>query len=510
MPRQKETGRHHNSFFKKNKCLLLFISIYIIVSVLLFDPKLFCGGDNAIYIILTESIVSGQGYKDMYLPEEPPHSQYPFGFPLLLSLPLLIFGKNLIVLKSLVLLTGLVSFIFVYLIAKSLFKDKANITMLFYLSLPIPYLYNVRILTEIPFMCFSLGALYFFIRVRKNSEFFYYVSFIFATYAFFIRTAGVSLIIAMMLFLILKKQYKYFVIFLFIFLVFFLPWQIRNAHIPREVNYLAQLLAKDPYQIAVGRANFFDLLMRVLENCTFYSFTILPKMLASIILSRLLAGILGVIFIVLISIGFLKKIRRFSAIELYFILSIMVMLVWPRIWSSERFVLPVLPFFVFYVFGGLLWIAGKIRFEYFVKIVIGILIFTNFVAIILYSRGTIRANMSFLKGDRYAGYHDDWRNYFMIIDWVGENSPSDKIIMARKPEFVYLLSRRKSLTYPITSDHSRVKKAIRRCDYIIIDNFYGAPSAKLWLLPVLEKERENYHLVYKTTTPEFYLLKVLR
>ncbi len=483
--------------------------IYIIVSVLLFDPKLFRGGDNVIYVILTESIVSGQGYKDIYLPEEPPHSRYPCGFPVLLSLPVCIFGTNIIILKMLVLLTGLGSVLFLYLISSSLFRDKVSIIMLLYVSLPIPYLYNVRILTEIPFMCFSFGALYFFIDARRKKGF-YYISFILATYAFFIRTAGISLIMAMMLFLLFKKQYKYLAVFLLVFLAVFLPWHVRNTNIPREVSYVAQVLAKDPYRLNLGSVNFHDILARVWKNFAFYCFIVMPKMLASIILSKLLAGILGVVFAVLTLIGYFKKLKRFSVIEIYFIFSIIVILVWPRIWSSERFLLPVTPFFAFYVFGGLLWLARKIRFEHLTKIVVGALVVTNFIAIILYSRGTIRNNTEYLKGDKYAGYDDDWRNYFEVIAWVGENIPKDKIIMARKPEFVYLLSRRKSLTYPFTTDYNEMKKAIKRCDYIIVDNFYRSESAKHWLLPALQKEPENYRVIIETKPPKFYLLETIQ
>jgi hypothetical protein len=314
----------------------------------------------------------------------------------------------------------------------------------------------------------------------------------------------------MMLVLILRKQYKYFAIFLVIFLAIFLPWQIRNAHISREVSYVVQLLARDPYQIELGRANFFDIVTRVWKNFAFYSLIAIPKMLASIILSKLLTGILGVVFAVLILIGFLNKVKRSSIVEIYVVLSLVVILLWPRIWSSERFILAVIPFLAFYVFGGLVWLARKIRFGHLIKIVVGILVITNFVAIILYSRGTIRNNIEYVKGDKYAGYTDDWRNYFEVIAWVRENIPNDKIIMARKPEFVYLLSRRKSLTYPITSDHSKMKETIKRCDYIIIDNFYRVHSARRWLFPVLKKERENYRAVHKTKVPEFVLLEIIK
>jgi hypothetical protein len=314
----------------------------------------------------------------------------------------------------------------------------------------------------------------------------------------------------MMLLLILRKQYKYSAIFLLIFLAVFLPWQIRNTNIPSEAGYIDQLLAKHPLILELGRANFFDFLVRAWNNFILYAFMLLPKMLASIILSKLIAAILGLIFIILIVTGFLKKTKRFRVIEIYVILSLVIILLWPRIWSSERFLLTIVPFFVFYVFGGLVWFARKIRFEHLMKLVIGILVLTNFVAIVLYSRGMIRANTNYLKGDRYAGYPDDWRNYFEVITWVNENIPDGNIIMARKPEFVYLLSRRKSLTYPITDDHNKVKKAIERCDYIIVDNFYGSNSARRWLIPVLKREQENYRAIHKTKVPEFALLEIIK
>ncbi len=119
---KKKLPRSENIFFDRHKLLLLFLFIYIVLSFFLFDPKLFSGGDNAVYIILAESIVSGEGYKDMYMPDEPPHSQYPFGFPIMLSVPILIFGTNIILLKLLLLLTGLGSVCFMYKIGEYLFR----------------------------------------------------------------------------------------------------------------------------------------------------------------------------------------------------------------------------------------------------------------------------------------------------------------------------------------------------------------------------------------------------
>ncbi len=493
---------------RSQRFLLLFLFIYIILSILLFDPKLFTGGDNAVYIILAESIARGRGYNNIHLPDESPHTKYPFGFPLMLSLLLLLFGSEVIVFKLLVLATGVGSCYFMYRIGQLLFKEKINLIMPFYLSLPIFIIYGVQILSETPFLCFSLGALYFFMRARADRESFYYLSLIFATYAFFIRTAGITLIIGMMGFLLLKKQYKYSVIFILLFIAVSVPWQIRNSNIPSDASYIDLLLAKEPLQIELGRVNLFDILSRLWENFIFYSFTILPKTLLPILHSSVSLSIAGLIFSGIMLIGFLKRIEKWSAIELYFVLSMVILLAWPRRWSSERFLLPILPLLIVYLFFGIRWLSDRVNFKYLFEGLTAILVLVNIVAIILTAKITIRDNIEYFRGDVYAGYEYDWRRYFETIDWVKENVPEDKIIMARKPEFVYLLSGHKSFVYPITTDHNRMRDAIARSDYIIIDNFYVTRPAKRWLFPFLQQEKEKYRLVYQTKNPQFLLMEV--
>ena len=84
---------------ESNKIFILYLGIFILLTVLLFSPRLFVGGDNAQYIALAESIITGKGYRTLYMPEEPPNTHFPPGFPLLLSIPYSIFGKNILLFK---------------------------------------------------------------------------------------------------------------------------------------------------------------------------------------------------------------------------------------------------------------------------------------------------------------------------------------------------------------------------------------------------------------------------
>ncbi|MEO0182333.1 MAG: glycosyltransferase family 39 protein, partial [candidate division WOR-3 bacterium] len=269
---------------RKNISLWIFFVIYTILSLLLFDPKLFTGGDNAVYIHLAEAIVTGKGYKNIYLPDEPSHTQYPPGFPLLLAVPFIIFGKNILLFKILIFLSGMGALAFFYLLSRKIFPENFTILISLYLSVPIFIIYNHWILSEIPFLFFSLGALYFLLKfcIRRHFLNFWLAS-SFAIYAFFIRTAGISLILGFLLYLILKKEYKYSIIFLALFLLFFIPWEVRNAGIPDNTGYLRQLLAKNPYQMELGTINFSDFILRLTGNLIFYTFTILPQTLLPVL-----------------------------------------------------------------------------------------------------------------------------------------------------------------------------------------------------------------------------------
>lgn len=106
---------------KRKQILWLLILLYIVLSVFLFDPKPFIGGDNARYINLTRSMLLGKGYRDITHPDEPRYTLYPPGFPTLLMPAIAVFGLNIPILKIIPLLCGLAAFIFFILIAQILF-----------------------------------------------------------------------------------------------------------------------------------------------------------------------------------------------------------------------------------------------------------------------------------------------------------------------------------------------------------------------------------------------------
>lgn len=62
------------------------VGVHVVLGLLLYEPVLFTGGDNAGYMILGDAVRSGAGYRDLYRPEAPLHTKYPPGYPALLAL----------------------------------------------------------------------------------------------------------------------------------------------------------------------------------------------------------------------------------------------------------------------------------------------------------------------------------------------------------------------------------------------------------------------------------------
>jgi len=140
--------------------------------------------------------------------------------------------------------------------------------------------------------------------------------------------------------------------------------------------------------------------------------------------------------------------------------------------------------------------------------VVGIFLALNVYSLQLQVRTAVRDNRAYLAGDRYAGYSPDWRRWFESIDWVRQHVPEDKVVLARKPEFVYLLSGRRSFCYPFTDSLDRVHEAVLRSDFIIFDNFRWTETGKYFLNPVLQEYPDLYDVIHQTGPPEFYVLKV--
>ncbi|HTW92426.1 MAG TPA: phospholipid carrier-dependent glycosyltransferase [bacterium] len=509
------------------------LGLYVVLSILLFDPKLGTFGDNAIYLILGKSLAGGNGYRDLYLPGAPVHTQYPPGFPVILAgITLLCGGVNVLAAKLFVVLTGIGAMFFIYRLCELTFPKRAWPIMALFASVPALVENNHWVLSEMPFLLATVAALYCLVladqRSRATAVRLRVGACGLAVAASFIRTAGVAVVLGVLLFFLVRRRYRELVLLVLLFAAATLPWQLHNTGAGHTQPYLEQLLARQPYSLEQGRAGISDWALRVWQNLRDYAATVIPRMLFPTRDDSWYEIISGIILSLLAAIGFLRSFRkpasqtpvgqlaskapvgRVGALQSCAVFAAPLLLCWPNIWVSERLLLPFLPLVIVFLFYGLDWLGAKLGWRRFAPAFIGALVLANTVHMASLAGKAVSDNLGYLRGDRCSGYEVDWRRYFEAIDWIKAQTPADAVVMARKPEFVYLLSGRQSYCYPITTDSAKIKLSLRRCQYVLADNFQWTRTTPMLLMPVLHDNPGLWSLLFTTSPPKFYVLSVVQ
>ncbi|MBS4015149.1 MAG: hypothetical protein KGZ86_01750 [Candidatus Latescibacteria bacterium] len=493
------------------KIFIIILVIFIMINVFNFDPKLFLGGDNAHYLILAKSLLSGQGYNDIFAPDSPPHTQYPPGFPILLIPGLVLFGDNFVFTKLIILLFSLAAFCLFYIFYKQHLIDKQWVFALLLFALcPLIIMYSHYILSEIPYLFFSILGLYLLeksqVLNRKNIALFVLMICV-LIFTYYIRTAGISLILATLIYLIIKKRYKEFLIVLVFSAAFIYLWQTRSAKYGGG-GYFEQFLSRNPYDLEAGKISSGELVSRFFKNLKIYTTEVFPKIVLPTWHKLTALRIFGFLSSGLILVGLISKLKKIKVTEIYLILFLGITFAWPEVWTGDRFILPVVPFLFYYLILGVRLISKKSL--VISGIVIGFFLIFSIVEFVKTTPASMRDFQDYLRGDKMAGYSLDWQNYFKTLEWIKNNTLRDEIVISRKAQFTYLLANRKSYTYPFSNDENKFFETLRKYQpqYILFDRFYWTGTTTKYLAPIINKYQNKFQVIYKTSPPEMYVLQI--
>jgi hypothetical protein len=167
---------------KMNERIFLILLFFVLAGIV-FNFIPFDGGDNLKYFFLSRSIQQGE-YKSVWLPRNPLHAHYPPLFPILLSI-----CPNYLCCKFLIFGMFLLTIFFSYQLFQELKLPKYTI-LLFAFS-PLLIKYSHLVLSEIPFLLFSILALLYFYRKKWG------FAFLFGLCAYFTRSIGLGLMVAL-------------------------------------------------------------------------------------------------------------------------------------------------------------------------------------------------------------------------------------------------------------------------------------------------------------------------
>jgi 4-amino-4-deoxy-L-arabinose transferase-like glycosyltransferase len=190
----------------KTKENLIILSILIVFSIIWFylflDFSTMWGQDSYWYVRLAENMISGKGYT---LEGINPHAQYPPGLSLLIIPFLFLFQSSSIGGLIMVFILSLSSILLAYIIGKEI-SNLVGICSAIFLAFHNIFLFSsMSVLTETPFMFFSILGLYLFMKSYENRNLII-PSIICITFSILIRYDGLFLIIPMIFYMFYRKK----------------------------------------------------------------------------------------------------------------------------------------------------------------------------------------------------------------------------------------------------------------------------------------------------------------
>jgi hypothetical protein len=495
-------------------------------------------GDSSIYISLARSIAQGDGYKDIYRPGEPSHTEYAPGLPVLLAPVAYLDDDNYLAMKLVIIPFAVGAVIVAYF----LFRGQSALARLFimaaFATVPLILRFLVEILSDIPYIFFSLLALF---MMSKNSESqkssfisWVLVGVVIAA-SFFFRQVAVTLGLACFIsacFLPAGQRKRALTGLAAGFIIPVALWYLRNYMAagglePEHWGKLFTARVSDPLAGTITFTGFLRRMVRGFFFCVFGGiaefFPLGPGAIRLvtriIILLLMLAGLVD------------RMVRKKGAAEFYVVLYTLLVISWEG-WAI-RYSIPFAPFFYLYSYAGLRLIlafifrrgpdASSSRTKW-IKGIYGLLALLVLVWNIFRCVDVVRfQHQEVIIPDPDSGlgtpadevalqYHDpinlahyfesyDWleesrdmtikKGYgyyhlFAMCEWMQRNLPEHVTVICRKPRMVGALSRRYCLQFPPKPVPKEFFSALEKtgADYILADE--AAPALRRFVTGLAE------------------------
>ena len=446
----------------------IFLPVIILASAALallrFDSlQIGASYDDAKYIILAESLASGQGYQLVNFPRPQIERNFPPGWPLVLAPFTAVFPKNYDALKIVSFFLWMASIVLVYkLFARRLSSPYLEILTAVIALNPLLTGTSVTLMSESAYLFFSLLALPAFDKADGRRPGWLILAAILAFYTQQVRTIGISLTISLLVVLLLSRRFKDMGITAILFVVGFSlqGWiNLRNGGTVISSGYEAQVLS----------GSLFEKLGQVWANASGYVDQVIAGSLIPVFGTRLdatfgwLFVLLNIVILSMFVIGFFAVQPRLEWMHVYFVIYAAGMLAFwnPQVGSVKaRFLIPILPLLYFYLLNGLKWLTkGNAH------IAIGAAVAIAFVLI----------------ARNLQDWHDPIRgqmtNLSIGASWVAENAPADAIVMVNEPVPAYAHVKRKTINFPKNGQELKKYLDNQGIDYIVIAPSLQSPKS---------------------------------
>lgn len=306
------------------------------------------------------------------------------------------------------------------------------------------------------------------------------------------------------------------------------PWWLYNRFDPTQraemlagrSGYLEALTTVDLYSPQAATATLGDIGGRLLLNVRLYGFGLslflFDQPWRQLPLARLesrfgeLDGLFSLLLAGLMALGLWEGWRRRGWLLLLYTVGMQaVVLVWP--YYQQRYVLPLLPFYAFYLFLGLDRLyrtaavaAPRLSRAGLTLFLAGLLVFPAAANV---STGLYLASLRRAPDivAYYRGQSEQWATYFAAARWLAAQTAAGPTptVMARKPYLLYLYFGLPTHGFPATADPAVWRSYLteHNVQYVIEDAFTWSDVTDRFLRPVLDADPAAFVPVYETEPP---------
>ena len=367
--------------------------------------------------------------------------------------------------------------------------------------------YGSQVMSEIPYTLFSLATLFLVRRGARCREGltnpWLTAGFICMMWAYYVRSVGVLLVAAVLLFLAFDRQYRRALVLAAGAFAAALPWSLRNHFSGRGGVYVTQFLQVNPYHPDRGYLDATGFIERLGGNLQAYLVHIMPKTLwPSFPGAQSLFNPVTLAIVALALYASFLCIRRREnlLIWIYGVLFLGLMFLWP--WIGDRFLLPAIPVLLFFavrVAGDLLArlsaVAGRP-----LSTVLGA---TALLLLLNSQLDGLQSQARYARGP----YQPGWQRYYDAGLWIRNNLPSDSVISCRKGFWMHVVSGRRTIVYKFKDpDAVLADLRSRRADFVVVDQL-PFPSTSRYLVPAIGKYPDLFRIVWHRKNPDTYVLE---
>lgn len=475
------------------------------------------GGDSARYLMLADALRGGHGYVETDRAGTPPHRLYPPLLPAMLA-PLRALDPEGFLLPHLLIVASLFAAMagLYWLLRDTVGHRMALLAVFLAASMPVVLRSSLSILSELPFMAWTLLSLAAWQRHARSGRALspmLLVALGCAAAAFLTRTAGVALILAYLAAGVVRLRHGLrphgiaLGAMAGILLAPVVGWSLwTNQGDGDRAGYVEQLTMKDPYQPALGKIGVSGLVERARGRGRAFAVRVPSLYFEGFGSGGLLRQIGFAAFGLLFVLGIFHAAVHRRLWQLYALTYLAMILVWP--WSGERFVLPILPLVCAVLVGGASTLA-KVLAVAPQRLAVGVSLVPVCVLLAASAPGwfsfyrVLATDLDYLpraplaKSTSFSSFYDAqlwmsggermarvaveaWGEYLAVGHWLRERDAAC-VLACRNPRVMALDARIPTQPIPLPADPDRYLHEMRRKGVRYVLSQHGAfkPGPKL-------------------------------